>query len=67
MTRRCRWFSMIGAFLTGACLGMIARYVWPSDTQPDWVPIAYIVVGTVGGIWAVVWLAVLAGEKWRRR
>ena len=66
MTRRCRWLSMTGAFLTGACLGLIARYLWPGGLDLSWAWVAYLAVGTTGAIWALAWLAVLANEKWRK-
>ena len=63
LTNRRRWISLVGSVLKGVCLGLIARHLWPGF-DPSWAWLVYLVVGTVGGVWALTWLAVLASEKW---
>jgi uncharacterized membrane protein YeaQ/YmgE (transglycosylase-associated protein family) len=62
MTHRRRWISLVGSFLIGVCLGLIARYLWPGF-DPSWAWLVYLVVGTVGGVLALTWLALLLAEK----
>jgi Na+/melibiose symporter-like transporter len=63
MAKRRRWISRVASFLLGVCLGLIARYLWPGGLEPPWAWLAYVAVGTVAGIWALAWLALLLAEK----
>ena len=41
MTHRRRWISLVGSFLIGVCLGLIARYLWPGF-DPSWAWLALL-------------------------